>query len=365
MRTALADDAETIEEGNPPVVGVAAAFSLADFELLEELGRGGMAIVYRARQKSVGRVVALKLLQPGRMLSAGEVERFQREAETVARLEHPHIVPLFDAGEDRGQPWCAMKFVPGGSLAERIGEFRAVAGERQRFAVIAEMVRKVALAIHHAHQRGVLHRDLKPSNVLLDEAGEPFVTDFGLARVLDQDSALTRTGAFFGSPAYTAPEQAASDRRQVTVAADVYGVGAILYELLAGRPPFSGATPFDTLRQVVETVPVQPSLINPGVSPDLETICLKCLEKDPAQRYASAQEWPMISLASLATNPFSPARSVKPPGCGAGAAANPRWLRSLQPSSSLSFSCRQAPQSPLSGLIANVGEPRPKLTPPP
>jgi WD40 repeat protein/serine/threonine protein kinase len=290
MRAAVAGDNVELPSEDLSPVGIGTAFPLGDFELLEELGRGGMAIVYRARQKSVARIVALKLLHPGRMLSADEVERFQREAEIVARLEHPHIVPLYDAGEDRGQPWCAMKFVPGGSLAERISEFRSAPDRRLRFAAMAELVRNVALAIHHAHQRGVLHRDLKPSNILLDQEGLPMVTDFGLSRALDCDSALTHTGAFIGSPAYTAPEQAASDGQDITVAADIYGVGAILYELLGGRPPFSGETPLETLRQVVEAPPIAPHLTDSSIPADLETICLKCLEKDPAKRYGTAQE---------------------------------------------------------------------------
>jgi WD40 repeat protein/predicted Ser/Thr protein kinase len=262
---------------------------LGDFEVIEEIGRGGMGIVYRARQKSVGRMVAVKILHPGRMLSAGEVERFRQEAETVARLEHPNVVPVYDAGEDAGQPWCAMKLVQGGTLANTASQNSALPRNEDRFATIAVLMSKIATAVHHAHQRGVLHRDLKPSNILLDEAGQPYVTDFGLARVLDQDSALTRTGAFFGSPAYSAPEQAASDGRKVTTAADIYGLGAILYELLTGRPPFTGATPVETLRRVLESEPTKPHLIRNEVPLDLETICLKCLEKEPSRRYSSAQ----------------------------------------------------------------------------
>jgi WD40 repeat protein/predicted Ser/Thr protein kinase len=290
MRAALdASDpiaaAEPEPSGTPSTQGVC----LGDFEVLEEIGRGGMGIVYRARQKSVGRMVAVKILHPGRMLSAGEVERFRQEAEIVARLEHPNIVPVYDAGEDAGQPWCAMKLVQGGTLAKRTSQIPALTGNKVPFAAIADSMSKIATAVHHAHQRGVLHRDLKPSNILLDEAGQPYVTDFGVARVLDQDSALTRTGAFLGSPAYSAPEQAASDGRKVTTAADIYGLGAILYELLTGRPPFTSATPVETLRQVLESEPTKPHLIRNDVPLDLETICLKCLEKEPSRRYSSAQ----------------------------------------------------------------------------
>ena len=291
MRTALDAGAplapvEAEPSGTPPAQSV----YLGDFELLQEIGRGGMGIVYRARQRSVGRMVAVKILHPGRLLSASEVDRFRQEAETVARLEHPNIVPVYDAGEDAGQPWCAMKLVPGGTLANTKSPNPVAPGNEATFALVADSMRQIALAIQHAHQRGVLHRDLKPSNILLDEAGQPYVTDFGLARLLDQDSALTRTGAFFGSPAYSAPEQAASDGRKVTTAADIYGLGAILYELLTGRPPFMGATPVETLRQVLESEPTKPHLIRKDVPLDLETICLKCLEKDPERRYLTAQE---------------------------------------------------------------------------
>lgn len=260
--------------------------TFGEFELMEELGRGGAGIVYRARQRGPGRVVALKLLQPGHMLSASEVERFQREAQTVARLEHPHILPLYSAGQHQGQPWLAVKYMSGGSLAEVIARSKSSALDSRS---IASLVRKLALAVQHAHQRGVLHRDLKPGNVLLDDVGEPCISDFGLARVVDQDSALTRTGAFFGSPAYASPEQAARDNRDITVAADVYGLGAILFELLTGKAPFAGKHALDTLRQVVETPAPSPRALNPAVSRDLETICLKCLEKEPSRRYQTAQ----------------------------------------------------------------------------
>lgn len=255
-----------------------------DFEIIEEIGRGGMAIVYRAQQRSINRVVALKLLQPGRMVSPDEIVRFSREADTIARLEHPNILPLYAAGEHQGQPWCALKWMHGGSLAAR-----PAASDSASFRATANLILKISEAVHHAHQRGILHLDLKPGNILLDSGGEPVVADFGLARALDQDSAISRMGAFFGSPAYTAPEQAATDSRQVTISADIYGLGAILYERLTGRPPFTGKDAFDTLRHVLESEIATPRSLNPQIPLDLETICLKCVEKDPAKRYPTAQ----------------------------------------------------------------------------
>jgi serine/threonine protein kinase len=292
LSAALSDAPDDDEPQEPTGTDESAAERFGPFDLFGEAGRGGMGIVYRARQRGVNRWVALKLLQAGRMLSASGVERFQREATAIARLEHPGILPLYATGEHRGQPWCAVKWMDGGSLAQRLDEFRLPRpGESSSAtpATVARFIRKIALAIHHAHQRGVLHRDLKPGNILLDSADEPAVADFGLARTLDSDSALTRTGAFVGSPAYTAPEQAASDGREVTVAADLYGLGAILYELVTGRPPFTGKDTFETLRHVVESVPTAPHALNPAVPRDLETICLKCLEKEPAKRYPTAQ----------------------------------------------------------------------------
>lgn len=275
---------------------------VGDCELLEEIARGGMGVVYRARQLSLGRVVALKMVLKVRLPGEAEMRRFRAEAAAGAALEHPNIVPIHEIGEADGHPYFTMKFATGGSLAGRLGEFGLAtlpAGpeppppsgqsrERQAKGVI--LLAKVARAIHHAHQRGILHRDLKPSNILLDENGEPLVSDFGLATQLEGDDRLTLSGAVLGTPNYMAPEQASGQRRLLTTAADVYSLGAILYELLTGRPPFQAATPLETLRRVVEEDPKRPGSINRIVDRDLETITLKCLRKDPAQRYGDAAE---------------------------------------------------------------------------
>jgi len=255
-----------------------------EYEMLEAIGRGAMGTVFKARHVRLNRVVALKLISHGRRASEGERKRFLREAEAVARLQHPHIVMLYEAGEADGQPFLAMEFVSGKTLAETIGE--KLLPPRQA----AACVRKIAEAVHYAHERGVLHRDLKPSNVALDQSGEPRVMDFGLARLMEQDSEMTLTGMAIGSPSYMAPEQAVGKVREVGVASDVYALGAILYETLTARPPFQAESSVETMRQVVEKEAVSPCLLNASVPRDLETICLKCLEKEPRRRYATARE---------------------------------------------------------------------------
>jgi eukaryotic-like serine/threonine-protein kinase len=274
--------------------------TFAGYELLRELGRGGMGVVYQARQPSLNRTVALKLILPNRLASPADIQRFQREAETTARLDHPHILPIYEVGECDGQPFFTMKYVEGGSLAARMAEYALPAAavferqsrmERRRQQIaVAGMVKKVAEAVAHAHQSGVLHRDLKPGNILLDAGGEPFVADFGLAKWLDQDAGLTLSRVGIGTPGYAAPEQLGESDRRQTTAADVYGIGAILYELLTGRVPFRKSTTLATLKAVLEEPPKPPHQIVPGLDPDLETICLKCLEKDPRQRYQTAAE---------------------------------------------------------------------------
>lgn len=252
------------------------------YEILEELGRGGMGVVYKARQTALQRVVALKMILAGGHAGAAELDRFRAEAETVARLQHPHIVQVFEVGEADGHPFLALEFCAGGSLD------RQLAATPRNPAQAARLIETLASAMHVAHRAGVVHRDLKPANVLLAEAGRPKITDFGLAKRLDRVG-QTQSGAILGTPAYMAPEQAEGRTREVGPAADVYALGAILYELLTGRPPFRAATPLDTLLQVVNDLPVPPRQLQPDTPHDLETVCLKCLHKDPASRYGSAR----------------------------------------------------------------------------
>ena len=300
---ALEDEPATNPERNPDgpspgASGTGSKETFAGYELLREIGRGGMGVVYEARQPSLNRVVALKLILPHRLASPADIQRFQREAETTARLDHPHILPIYEVGECDGQPFFTMKYVEGGSLAARMTDYALPAAavferqsrierRRQQLAV-ATLVKKVAEAVAHANQSGVLHRDLKPGNILLDAAGEPFVADFGLAKWLDHDAGLTFSRVGIGTPGYAAPEQLGEGDRRQTTAADVYGMGAVLYELLTGRVPFRKATTLATLKAVLEEPPQPPHQIVPGIDSDLETICLKCLEKDPGQRYPTA-----------------------------------------------------------------------------
>lgn len=272
---------------------------VGNYELLGQLGRGGMGVVFRARDLRLHRVVALKLILTGKLASDLEVKRFRAEAEAAAQLEHPNIVPIYEVGDAEGRHYFAMKLVEGGSLLGKALGDPASGGWTLQ--TIASTVAKTARAVHYAHQRGILHRDLKPGNILLDTAGEPLVTDFGLARRLEEDSSLTLSGTIVGSPSFMAPEQARGRAAEITTAADIYSLGAILYCLLAGRPPFVAETALETMRLALEQEPSPPSRWlaergalaterNSSAFRDLETISLKCLEKDPARRYASAAE---------------------------------------------------------------------------
>lgn len=259
--------------------------AFGQYELIREVARGGMGIVYLASQTPVNRLVAVKVLAAGPFAAPDFVRRFRTEAEAVAKLDHPNIVPIYEIGECDGQPFFSMKFVDGGSLLGRIAHPQSHPPDREA----AGLLIKLARAVHYAHQRGILHRDIKPANVLLDANGEPHLTDFGLARLVEKDSTLTRTMVMLGTPSYMSPEQARGQTKQLTTAVDVYGLGAVLYELLTGRPPFAGGTTMETVRQVLENEPRRPSSVRSGVDRDLETICLKCLEKEPARRYGSAE----------------------------------------------------------------------------
>jgi tetratricopeptide (TPR) repeat protein/predicted Ser/Thr protein kinase len=258
-----------------------------DYELLDEIARGGMGVVYRARQLSLNRPVALKMIAAGQLATAASVRRFHTEAEAAARLDHPHIVPIYEIGEYEGQHYFSMKLIEGGTLADVSRKSKAQSPESLEAA--ARLIGTVAHAVHYAHQRGILHRDLKPTNILLDEQGEPHITDFGLAKLAEDDSSLTMSAAILGTPAYMAPEQASGGAKQLTTAADIYSLGAVLYEMLTGQPPFLAATPVETLRQACEQEPPPPTRLNPQVDRDLGTICLKCLNKDPQKRYGSAE----------------------------------------------------------------------------
>jgi serine/threonine protein kinase/cytochrome c-type biogenesis protein CcmH/NrfG len=255
---------------------------LGDYELLEEIGRGGQGVVYRAHQKSLNRTVALKVIGLGPWTTEAHLKRFRREAEAAARLEHPCIVPIYEVGERDAQCYFSMKFIEGGQLDE------VVRREPMPIRRAVDLIAKVARTVHYAHEHGILHRDIKPGNVLLDHNGEPHLTDFGLARLVETESTITGTLEALGTPSYMAPEQAIGETKNLTSATDVYGLGAVLYQLLTGQPPFAGGTTYETIRLLRDTEPRSPRLLNPKVDRDLSAICLKCLEKDPNHRYLSA-----------------------------------------------------------------------------
>ncbi|MCY3022114.1 MAG: protein kinase, partial [Planctomycetota bacterium] len=258
--------------------------SVPGYEILEELGRGGMGVVYKARHIGLNRTVALKMILSAEHAGKEAVARFRAEAEAVAQLKHPNIIQVYDIGEQDGRPYFSMEFVEGGSLQSRIG------GQPQPPKWCAEIAEKLALAMHVAHAQGIIHRDLKPANVLLTTQGDPKIMDFGLAKRVESGEALTQSGAVMGTPQYMAPEQASGEARRVGPPADVYALGAILYAMLTGRPPFSADTALGVLRKVLSDEPTPPTTLHGRIPPDLETICLKCLRKEPQRRYASAQE---------------------------------------------------------------------------
>ena len=259
-----------------------APVEFGDYELLEEIGRGSQGMVYRARQKSLNRIVALKVIALGHWATEPHVKRFRREAEAAARLNHPCIVPIYEVGERDGACYFSMGLVEGGQLDAIL--------EREPMPIrsAVELIVKLARTVQYAHQHNILHRDIKPGNILLDKNGEPHLTDFGLARLVETESTVTRTREVLGTPSYMAPEQAAGETTKLGRATDVYGLGAVLYQLLTSHPPFAGGTTYETIRLLLNTEPRKPRALNPKIDRDLSTICLKCLEKDPKRRYSSA-----------------------------------------------------------------------------
>ena len=264
--------------------GASGGTLFGDYELLSPIAKGGMGVVYKARQRKLNRIVAVKMILSGHLADQSDIERFYAEAEAAAALSHPNIVAIHEIGEVNGQHFFSMDYIEGQSLAALVQE-NPLPPRRA-----AELVQTIAEAVQFAHDNGVIHRDLKPANVLLDRRQRPLITDFGLAKQVRSQSQRTMAGSIMGTPSYMPPEQAAGKTEQIGPWSDLYALGAILYELLTGRPPFRAASPFETIRQVLDTEPPSPRLLNPGVPKDLETICLKCLQKERTRRYASAQE---------------------------------------------------------------------------
>lgn len=312
----------------PPIV---AGEMFGKYELLRELGRGGMGVVYLARQTDLDRTVAVKMILSSRLASDDDLRRFLAESKAAGRLRHPNIVGIFEAGEIHGQHFFAMDYVSGTSLAA----WGSSSGSTPEQA--AECLASVARAVHYLHEQGIIHRDLKPSNILLDDDGTPHVTDFGLAQVFTEDGRMTQTGTIIGTPSYMPPEQAAGRLSELSPRSDVYSLGAILYELLTGRPPFQHDNPLDVLVDVLEGEPDRPMKLNPGVPRELELICLKCLEKDPGNRYSSAKALAADLERFLRSEPVE----ARPTGFGPVVR---RWARR-----------EPALVSRLAGLLAAVG----------
>ena len=279
---AFVNQGESTDDNQQPILELKNL--IGDIKIIREIGRGGMGIVYLARQVALHRDVAVKLLKQTSRKNDSQIQRFKAEAKAAARLDHPNIIPVFDSGEIDGKSYFIMAYVEGSSLANVLAD--NVLTERE----MALVLLKICDAIEYAHHRGVIHRDLKPSNIIIDKNGEPHVADFGLAKLIDSDDDMTMSGMALGTPAYMPPEQASGKRAQASFANDVYSIGAILYRMLSGGPPFHGSTPIDVLKQVIEKNPIPPTQLNPEANWDLQTICLKCLEKDPENRYSTAQE---------------------------------------------------------------------------
>jgi serine/threonine protein kinase len=310
------------ENQTPPALPPASATAwplIPGYDILDELGRGGMGVVYKARQERPDRLVALKMVLAGAHAGSQEVARFRGEAEKTARLQHPHIVQVFEVNEHEGRPYFSLEYVAGGSLAQKLN------GTPQPARQAAELVETLSRAIHAAHQAGVIHRDLKPSNVLLTADGTPKITDFGLAKRLDAETQQTPSGAVIGTPSYMAPEQALGKTTEIGPAVDVYALGAILYEMLTGRPPFKGETLWDTVQQVIAEDPVPPRRLQPKVPRDLETICLRHWPNHPPSAMPRQVRWPTTCAASSTASRFKRGRLAGWRHSGVGVVAIRPW----------------------------------------
>ena len=314
-------EAETIGRGSESAQLLSAVEGRAfgEYELLEEIARGGMGVVFKARQTRLNRTVAVKMILAGELADHDDVERFLTEAEAAAGLDHPGIVPVYECGQIDGQHFFSMGFVEGQSLAALLAAGPLPAQKA------AELLLEVAEAVAYAHDQGVIHRDLKPANILLDRDGRPRVTDFGLAKRVTGDSSLTRTGQAIGTPSYMPPEQAAGKLDEIGPAADVYSLGAVLYAALTGRPPFQAASPLDTLLQVLEQEPAAPRQLNPDVPRDLETIARNAWRRIATSDTPRRESWPRSCGGFCRANRFTPGRSAASSEAGGGASATRSW----------------------------------------